>query len=250
MWSYPKIVAHRGGGSLAPENTLAAMQCGLDYGFHAVEFDVMLSKDGVPVLMHDPDFGRTVAGSGSVATTLANELYQMDAGSWFDPRFAQVRIPSYEAVFLFCQANQIWMNVEIKPAPGFEKETGSVVASLTQKLLLAGGAAAKPPLFSSFSFDALMSAKLAAPEIARGYLLDDYEPDWLDSLRKLEAVALHTNQKKLTLAWAKEIKGAGYGLFCYTVNSPERGREIMSWGVDGFCTDRIDLIGADFVECI
>ena len=72
----------------------------------------------------------------------------------------------------------------------------------------------------------------------------------MDSLRKLEAVALHTNQKKLTLAWAKEIKAAGYGLFCYTVNSPERGREIMSWGVDGFCTDRIDLIGADFVECI
>lgn len=246
MWPYPRIVAHRGGGSLAPENTIAAMQCGLDYGFRAVEFDVMLSKDGIPVLMHDPDFGRTVAGRGSVATTLAQDLLQMDAGSWFDPRFAQVHVPSYEAVFLFCQAHSIWMNVEIKPAPGFEIETGRVVASLTQKLLKAGGAAAVPPLFSSFSFDALMAAKQRAPEIARGYLLDEFQPDWHDALKTLGAVALHTNQKHLTPEWAKEIKNAGYGLFCYTVNVPERGREILLWGVDGFCTDRIDLIGADF----
>ncbi|MFZ6798571.1 glycerophosphodiester phosphodiesterase [Undibacterium sp. Di24W] len=248
MWPYPKIVAHRGGGSLAPENTSAAMQCGLDYGFRAVEFDVMLSKDGVPVLMHDPEFGRTVLGTGSVATTLAQDLLQMDAGSWFDPRFAQVRVPSYEEVFLFCQTHQIWMNVEIKPAAGFEKETGRVVATLTRKLLETGNPALVPPLFSSFSLDALLSAKQAAPEIARAYLLDEFEPDWLDSLRRLEAVALHTNQKKLTPAWAKEIKEAGYGLFCYTVNVPERGREIMSWGVDGFCTDRIDLIHTDFAQ--
>jgi glycerophosphoryl diester phosphodiesterase len=248
MWPYPKIVAHRGGGRLAPENTLAAMQCGLDYGFRAVEFDVMLSKDGVPVLMHDPEFGRTVAGIGSVATTLVQDLLQMDAGSWFDSRFAQVHVPSYEAVFLFCQAHRIWMNVEIKPAPGFEKETGRVVASLTRKLLETADSTLVPPLFSSFSFEALLSAKQAAPEIARGYLLDDYEADWLNSLREIDAVALHTNQKKLTPIWAKEIKEAGYGLFCYTVNAPERGREIMSWGVDGFCTDRIDLISADFAN--
>ncbi|MBC3872799.1 glycerophosphodiester phosphodiesterase [Undibacterium flavidum] len=246
MWPYPKVVAHRGGGSLAPENTLTAMQCGLDYGFRAVEFDVMLSKDGVPVLMHDPDFGRTVAGTGSVATTLAQDLLQMDAGSWFDPRFAQVHVPTYEAVFLFCQAHQIWMNVEIKPAPGFEQETGRVVASLTQKLLVDCGAKAIPPLFSSFSFEALEFAKEAAPEIARGYLIDEFQSDWHDALRTLEAVALHTNQKHLTPEWAKEIKSAGYGLFCYTVNVAERGREILAWGVDGFCTDRIDLISADF----
>ena len=95
MWAYPKVVAHRGGGRLAPENTLAAMQCGLDYGFRAVEFDVMLSKDAVPVLMHDPEFGRTVAGSGSGSNTLAQTLTEMDAGSWFDPRFSCVHAPTH-----------------------------------------------------------------------------------------------------------------------------------------------------------
>ena len=59
MWPYPQFLAHRGGGKLAPENTLAALRCGLAHGFHAVEFDVMLSRDGVPVVMRDPYLGRT-----------------------------------------------------------------------------------------------------------------------------------------------------------------------------------------------
>ncbi|MDP3785776.1 MAG: glycerophosphodiester phosphodiesterase family protein, partial [Undibacterium sp.] len=177
MWPYPKVVAHRGGGRLAPENTLAAMQCGLDYGFHAVEFDVMLSKDGIPVLMHDPEFGRTVAGVGSVSNTLAQDLLQMDAGSWFSSAFSQVLVPTYETVFRFCQAHGIWMNVEIKPAPGFEEQTGHEVARKTQELMAVLGIDATSPLFSSFSFEALMCAKLSAPDIARGFLLDDFEPD-------------------------------------------------------------------------
>ena len=243
MWTYPKVIAHRGGGTLAPENTIAAMQCGLAYGFHAVEFDVMLSKDGVPVLMHDPVFGRTVRGNGGVATTLAADLLQMDAGCWFAECFVGERIPSYEAVFSFCQQHGIWMNVEIKPVPGYEKETGRTVARVSKELLALGG---NCPLFSSFSFEALVCAKQEAPGIPRGFLSDQIAPDWLNALQELDAVALHTNQKYLTAAMAAEIKAAGYGLLCYTVNTPERATEICAWGVDAFCTDRIDLIPANF----
>ncbi|MBY0573676.1 MAG: glycerophosphodiester phosphodiesterase [Undibacterium sp.] len=246
MWTYPKIVAHRGGGILAPENTLAAMQCGLDYGFHAVEFDVMLSQDGVPVLMHDPEFGRTVPGTGEVCRTLVRDLLLMDAGSWMAPLFSEVRVPTYEQVFAFCQRHGIWMNVEIKPAPGFDAQTGHEVARLTRKLMAGSGATARAPLFSSFSFEALMCAKQSAPEIARGYLIDHVDDDWHKTLQQLDAVALHTNQGHLTPTLASQVKAAGYGLFCYTVNSCERASEILSWGVDGFCTDRIDLIPADF----
>lgn len=255
MWTYPKVVAHRGAGILAPENTLAAMQCGLARGFRAVEFDVMLSKDSVPVLMHDPEFGRTVQNVGQVSDTLASDLFNMDAGSWLSAQFKGVNIPSYEEVFLFCQANRIWMNVEIKPAPGFEMETGRVVANITTYLLsnlLASSMEnelqdkAIMPLFSSFDYDALMSAKQAAPHIPRGFLTDVIESNWLSRLRQLDAVSLHTNHNNLTPSLAAEIKQAGFGLFCYTVNTPERAKEILAWGVDGFCTDRIDLIAADF----
>lgn len=253
LWPYPKIVAHRGGGMLAPENTLAALRCGLAHGFHAVEFDVMLSRDGIPVLMHDEKFGRTVSGAGSVPTSTAAELAAMDAGSWFGSAFAGEPVPTYAQAAAFCRAQAIWMNVELKPAEGFEAATGRVTAALTRQWFAAEIAAAMLdsralPLFSSFSFDALMAAREAAPEIPRGYLVDVIPPDWHARLLALAAVALHTNHQNLTCDLAQQVKAAGYGLFCYTVNDPARAAEILSWGVDGFCTDRIDLIGADFSQ--
>ena len=86
MWPYPRTVAHRGGGTLAPENTLAALRCGLAHGYRAVEFDVMLAKDGVPVVVHDVELGRTVAGSGAIPDYTAAQLAAMDAGGWFGAR--------------------------------------------------------------------------------------------------------------------------------------------------------------------
>jgi glycerophosphoryl diester phosphodiesterase len=253
MWKFPKILAHRGGGSLAPENTLAALRCGLSYGFRAVEFDVMLSGDGVPVLMHDPCLGRSVRGAGNVSDMDAQALGRMDAGAWFGPQFRGEPVPMYEDIVHFCKENGIWMNVEIKPAPGFERQTGQVVAQWTRRLFAdelasraTGSGVPALPLLSSFSFDALLAAKAAAPEIARGFLVEAIAPDWLDRLRALDAVALHTNHKNLLPERAQAVKQEGYGLFCYTVNDRARAREILSWGVDALCTDRIDLIGPDF----
>ena len=101
-------------------------------------------------------------------------------------------------------------------------------------------------MFSSFSFEALASAQQQAPEIARGLLFDQIPADWLSRLQELDAVALHCNHKYLSEAMAQQIKQAGYGLLCYTVNTAERALEIRSWGVDAFCTDKINLIGPHF----
>lgn len=252
MWPYPEVLAHRGGGALAPENTIAALRRGLEYGFHAVEFDVMLAGDGIPVVLHDPELGRTVAGSGKVPDFSAAELMRMDAGAWFGPAYAGETVPGYADVFRFCLEHGIWMNVEIKPAPGHEAATGRTVAALTAQWLEERGAVAalangwQAPLLSSFSLDALLAARDGAPGIARALLVDVIPSDWQAQLAQAGAVALHTNHKNLTPALAAAVKEAGYGLFCYTVNDPLRAREIRGWGVDAFCTDRIDLIGADF----
>jgi glycerophosphoryl diester phosphodiesterase len=251
MWPYPTVLAHRGGGTLAPENTLAGIRCGLDHGYHAIEFDVMLTADGVPILMHDDVLGRTVAGSGSVSAIPSAQLLAKDAGSWLDARFADARVPTFAEVIAFCKANHIWMNVEIKPVPGFERETGRAAAKLVQQLFADEIAANKGsqtlPLFSSFSFEALKAAQQQAPEVPRGFLLDRIPDDWHAKLEELDAVALHTNHKHLTAQLAADVRAAGYGLLCYTVNDAERAREIVGWGVNAFCTDRIDLIGPDFV---
>lgn len=250
MWPYPKVVAHRGGGKLAPENTLAAMRCGFDHGFRAVEFDVMLASDGVAILMHDEQLGRTVAGSGDISTYSSAELTQMDAGSWFGAQFAGEPVPLFVDVARFCRAHGIWMNVEIKPVPGFEEQTGEVAAQVIAKVFASEIAAGAPPqqlpLFSSFSFVAVQASKRSLPQVPRAWLVDTIPADWPQRLRELDAVALHTNHKNLTPQLAHAIKAAGFGLFCYTVNEPERATEIRRWGVDGFCTDRIDLIPANF----
>ncbi len=249
MWPYKKVLAHRGGGKLAPENTIAGLKCGLARGFRAVEFDVMLARDGVPVVMHDPYLGRTVAGSGNVFDYDAAELAAMDAGGWFSKQFQGEPVPLFADFAAFCKASDIWMNIEIKPAPGFEKQTGAVVAAQTRALFadeIAAGDLAQVPLMSSFSEEALAAAQEAAPDLPRALLLDAVPRNWLPRARALGAVAIHTNHKHLTPELAREIRLAGFGLFCYTVNTPLRAREILVWGVDGFCTDRIDLIGPDF----
>jgi glycerophosphoryl diester phosphodiesterase len=248
-WNYPRVLAHRGGGKLAPENTVAALRCGLAYGYRAVEFDVMLSQDGVGVIMHDPGFGRTVAGQGSVAATTAAELARMDAGSWFGPQFAGEPVPLFTDFIDYCRAQQIWMNIEIKPAPGADEATGRWVAHTTRERFaeqLRSGDLARVPLLSSFSMAALAAARDAAPDLPRACLFDTLPPDWRAQAQALQAVAIHTNHKHLTPELAASVKDAGYGLFCYTVNEPERAQAILAWGVDGFCTDRIDLIGPAF----
>jgi len=245
MWPYPKRLAHRGGGTLAPENTVAALRCGLAHGYRAVEFDVMLAGDGVPVIMHDPELGRTVAGSGQINDYTAGQLAAMDAGSWFGPQFAGEGVPSFAAFMAYCREQHLWMNIEIKPAPGFEVQTGQVVAQATRAAFASEIAVgALLPLLASFSTEALQAARQAAPELPRGWLVEALPQDWLARARELGVVAMHCDHTQLTREQVQAIKAQGFGVFCYTVNTLARAEELLGWGVDGFCTDRIDLIPA------
>jgi glycerophosphoryl diester phosphodiesterase len=256
-WPYARVLAHRGGGTLAPENTVAAIREGLARGFHAIEFDAMLAADDVPVLIHDSTLERTTTGHGDVAALTAAQLAQLDAGRWFSRKFASEPVPTMAGAVSFCRARDIWINIEIKPAPGFEAPTGDVVARqaalLYADVVRAGGDRAdhiepRVPLCSSFSEVALAAAHAAAPDLPRGWLIDRVPDDWAARIESLGCVSLHTNHRHLTPALARAIKSAGYWLFCYTVNEAARATEILSWGVDAFCTDRIDVIGADFAE--
>jgi glycerophosphoryl diester phosphodiesterase len=249
MWPYPKVLAHRGGGTLAPENTLAGLRRGMDAGFRAIEFDVMLARDGVPVVLHDPFLGRTVPGSGNVFDYDALELAAMDAGGWFGRAHEGEPVPLFVEFAQYCKAQGVWMNIEIKPAPGYEIETGGVVARIAAAMFadeIAAGSRALVPLLSSFSQLALEAAHEVAPQLPRAVLMSELAPDWERRARAVEAVAIHTNHRHLTPALAQAVRQAGFGLFCYTVNEPARARELLAWGVEAFCTDRIDLIGPDF----
>jgi glycerophosphoryl diester phosphodiesterase len=250
-WSWPRVIAHRGGGTLAPENTLAGFEKARSLGQRAVEFDVMLSRDAVPVVVHDPKLGRTVAGRGLVAEMTADALTQLDAGSWFDSSLGSLRVPRYVDVLEWCRENDIWMNVEIKPSSAaVATETGRVVAEVTAAFHEGIAAGPRLPEFSSFSVPALQAAQSSAPKFARGLLVTGVPRDWRDQLESCGAVALHARHGELDAATIAEVRQAGVPMMAYTVNDPARARELFGWGLDAICTDRIDLIHADFAATL
>ena len=241
-WSRPRRIAHRGGGTLAPENTLAAIRTGIAYGYRAVEFDVMLTSDDVVVLMHDPDFGRTIAGRGRVAATPGADLAVRDAGSWFSPDFAGEPVPRYDDVARFCRAHGVWMNVEIKPSPGDEAKTGRIVGETTAALFADQSSLPGWPLFSSFSVEALAAAREAAPHVPRGILFDRVPADAIEIARALDCTSVHAAQRRLDRPTIERLHDADLGVLAYTVNDPARVRALVDAGIDAIFTDRIDLI--------
>jgi glycerophosphoryl diester phosphodiesterase len=242
-WPHPRIIGHRGGGTLAPENTLAAIRKAAELGFDGVEFDVMLSSDGVPLLVHDETLERTTNGRGSVAATPFAELASLDAGAWFGPEYRGEPLPTLEQAGRLCIELGLWANIEIKPARGFERETATVASKLVAQLWTGGS---RKPLLSSFHETCLEAARAAVPGLERGYLTDRIEPGSREAARRLGCVSVHCNCACLTKAQADQIKRAGFGLLCYTVNETALARRLFSWGVDAIFTDRLDRIPPDF----
>lgn len=242
-WAYPKLVAHRGGGTLAPENTLGAIRLGASMGYKAIEVDVMLAGDGTPVLIHDRTLERTTGVRGVVSATPYEELERLDAGEWKGARWRGERIPRFEDAARLSRELGLWMNVEVKPAHGFERRTGAAVARMAAHLW---HGADRPPVLSSFSPVALAAAREAAPQLPRGLLLTRLPPFWLELLRDLECAALHCNYRVLKARVIEEAHAAGFAVVAWTVNDRRPARRLLGWGVDCLVTDRLDRIAPDF----
>ncbi|MGE5117211.1 MAG: glycerophosphodiester phosphodiesterase family protein, partial [Betaproteobacteria bacterium] len=155
-WPYPRWIAHRGAGRLAPENTLAAFRLGAGFGYRAFECDVKLSRDGVPFLLHDATLERTTSGRGSAGDLTLAELQRLDAGAWLGAAWAGEAPPTLEAIARYVLANGFALDLEIKPTLGQDDETGHVVAAEAARLW---DGAPLPPLLSSFRPAALAAAR-------------------------------------------------------------------------------------------
>ena len=123
-WPYPHVVAHRGGGKLAPENTLAAIDVGARYGHTMIEFDAKLSKDGEIFLLHDDNLERTSNGWGVAGELPWRDLLKVDAGSWYSGEFKGEPLPLLAEVADRCRQHGMMANIEIKPTSG----TGPLMA--------------------------------------------------------------------------------------------------------------------------
>lgn len=237
----PPVIAHRGASGHAPENTLAALRKAAELGARWVEFDVMLSRDGCPILIHDDDLARTTNGRGPIAKMSWAQLRELDAGAWFAEGFAGERIPALEEALVVLADLGLGANVEIKPTSGRERETGHAVAGLIGD---AWPSSLPQPLLSSFSREALAAAKGVAETIPRALLVNRIPSDWAAQLVELGCRALHCSQRFVKRESVTAVHEAGYSLRCYTVNDSKRASTLFDWGVDGVFTDYPDRLRA------
>jgi len=237
-WPYPRWIAHRGAGKLAPENTLAAFRAGAAHGYRMFECDAKLSADGVVFLMHDAELERTTSGRGTGGDQPWSALSQLDAGGWHSRAFAGEPLPTLAHVAAFCLASGHFLNIEIKPTPGVERRTGEAVATEAARLWAGAGV---PPLLSSFKPESLDGARACAPDLPRALLLDTLWAGWLDAALQLGCVAIVCNHVLWTADTVAQVQAAGLRTLSYTVNDPVAAERLVALGTDGIITDRVDL---------
>lgn len=238
-WPYPRFIAHRGAGPLAPENTIAALRTGWRHGYRMFEFDARLTGDGRVVLMHDDTLERTTDGSGAVDAHDWQDVSRLDAGSWHSAAMAGERVPDLESAAAWLIGRGGMANVEIKSAPGSEEDAGRSVAAQAAR---SWADASPPPLLSSFSSVALAAARQVAPGLPRGLLFEQPPRDGIAQALALGCVALHVAWQAVDAALVRAVHGAGLRLLCYTLDEPAAAMRLEALGVDGLIIDAVDRI--------
>lgn len=224
MTVYPRIIAHRCGGALAPENSLAGLAAAARLGCRGVEFDVMLTRDGVPILMHDETLGRTTRCHGNVA----------------DLTFAQIRdcdpdVPTLAEAVEACRRLDLWANIELKPASGHEEETGAVVGAWLAANWGGHG------VISSFSENSALAGRRVFPAAAFALLCEALPADWRALAERLGAVAIHLAADRVDAATAAQLNAAQFPWACWTVNERMAAERLFGQGCAAIFTDRPDL---------
>jgi glycerophosphoryl diester phosphodiesterase len=232
----PLVMAHRGAKDVAPENTLAAFEAASALGADAIELDVSRCATGEIIVIHDDTVDRTTDGVGRADALSLDALRALDAGSWFDERYAGERLPLLEEV-LERMGHRLRFNIEIKGrslgSDGIEAE---IAAMLAQRGLLAEA------IISSFNPAALWRMRRAAPGLARALL---YAGDMPLPLRRawgryfVAPQALHPHHSMVDAAYMAWARRKGYRVNVWTVNEPADIRRMAALGVDAIITDHV-----------
>jgi glycerophosphoryl diester phosphodiesterase len=237
-------IAHRGASARAPENTLAAFAAAIDLKVDAIEIDVHLCADGVPVVIHDDTVDRTTDGRGAVASLRLRELKRLDAGSWFAPRFKGERIPTLEEVFDLARG-RCGVNIEIKGAVAAgPRRRGAGRAPLTDDA--PAGAVAQALLrsrfrdlliVSSFSRRALITARPILPRASLGYLASRSVRGLHRLHRQVGLFALHPHVRLATPRRVQYAHRLGLAVIFWTVNDSRSMRRLVALAADGLMSD-------------
>jgi glycerophosphoryl diester phosphodiesterase len=235
----PCVVAHRGYAAVAPENTLAALAAGALAGATWVEFDVRTTADGVPVVIHDRTVDRTTDGTGRVADLTLDEVLGLDAGSWFSPAHAGLRVPQLGQVLDLLLPTDARLLLEIKP-PATIEQVKAVVTEVAERGL------GERTVVQSFDPQILLLADEVAPELRRALLRNGFDADPVSVAHEVGAAFYNPSVKDVLSApdTVLRLRDEGVEVMPWTANDPEVWPLLAATGVAGIITDRAgELIG-------
>lgn len=222
----PFLWAHRGVSCEAPENTMAAFRLAEGAGADGIECDVQLTRDGIPVLLHDDTIRRTSSGRGAVAEMSLAELRRFDFGGWFGRDFSGESIPTLENLLAWA-GDRLWLNLELKQA-----DTGRATLELLEEFRHA------KVIISSFDWEVLATVRSYSPDLPLAVLVD--RRPWqaaLEMVRSLGAVSLNPSVRRVTRPLLAACRAEGVPLIPYTVNDPDRFLALVGRGVGGVFTN-------------
>ncbi|WP_246589887.1 glycerophosphodiester phosphodiesterase [Desertibacillus haloalkaliphilus] len=229
-----EIFAHRGASSTHPENTLAAFEAAAKLGVDGIEFDVQLTKDEVPVVIHDFTIDRTTNGTGSIADLSLAELRQFSAGRWFAPRFASELIPTLDDVLEWAQSYPLTLNIELKGTALDREKLAAQVRNRLQTFKM------NRVILSSFDHQLVQSlAKIDHIETAIIVRASLHQP--LKYLTSVGAQALHYYYPMMKQSEVKELIDDNIFVRPYTVNDEEQMKRCMEMNCSSIFTDHPKL---------
>lgn len=241
----PPVIGHRGAATSAPENTLASLRQAHAEGASWVEFDVKLTADAVPILMHDDRLGRTTNGRGKVAKTGSDDLARLDAGSWFAPEFAGEPVPTLRAALELCADLGLGINVELKPCPGRAEETAKATLTLVDDTWPVN---LPQPLISSFDRTSLAAAKAIKPDAYCGFLCRRVPRDWSSAMERFGCSTLNVSHRWVRQKHIDAAVAVGVPVLVHAVDDPERAGKLLEAGVTSVFTSNVRAVTAAIAE--
>ena len=240
----PKLIGHRGVKDLCPENTLVSISRALEIGLNFVEIDVKISKDKVPILLHDDTLDRTTNGSGLAIDYDYENIKKLDAGKFFYKENTNIFVPKLEDVLSLCTNYNGNLNIELKPNKNFEKETTYQIYKLTKNINQID------IFFSSFDMISVLEISKLYPHSVRSFLLDDFKEYNIDDLISIsinqDLKICGLNIDLVTTDIIKKIKKSNISITVYSDKNINlsSANDIFSIGVDSIFVDNpLDLLG-------
>ena len=241
-------VAHRGYSGRYPENTVSAFEPAIEAGADMIELDVCLTKDRVPVVIHDQTLERTTDGHGLVSEVTLSELKKLDAGSWFSPEFKGESIPTLEEVLLQIRG-KISVNIEIKPE-SYESAGHTDAIEKLICIMIETFEMNESVLISSFEHSFFPRIKLwhkknndqTSLRIAPLQEKEFSEENVLKLCKGTGAFSFHPDERFLNPSLIKTLKASCFRTIVYTINDEKRIEQLAKWGVTGIITDEPELM--------